>query len=398
MHDLPSPEELGRVIDAGLEGAPEPGAERTVLLVDRGFLFHQREHRRDQEAENAVYDAVAAAEELGDPDLLSGALDLLQSWDTDRGRYGAGYRTNERRVELVPRMTDVKEIGDIYAVAAWIAEHLGRYRDAEAHATACIDRSRGVDPGSYLHGLVWRVIARYMLGDWDAALADQAEIERIAAQDPRELPAGYTIRAYAFAGLCHELRGEPEIADGYIELTQRYFVQRRGVYAQGSLQAPPLALTLARRDRWEEALDAIPHVPRTGSAGLTLEVLCEIIAARERWEDVPDLVAKARDEAENGELVALPLFVDRLEGRAAAAAGDVPSALRLLEQAAAGFAALGARWEEALSRLLLAETLAADDPARVDAELGAALPEFERLGSVREIERARALRGRIAVP
>ncbi len=216
-------------------------------------------------------------------------------------------------------------------------------------------------------------------------------------EDPRDLPAGYTVRAYAFAALCHELRGESEIADGYIELTQRYFVQRRGVYAQGSLQAPPLALTLARRGRWEEAIDAIPFVPRSGSAGVTLEALCEITAARERWEDVPDLAAKARDEVEVGEQVALPLFVDRLEGRAAAASGDVASAVRLLERSAAGFAALGARWEEAWSRLLLAETLAADDPGRVEAELAVALPVFERLGSVRETERALQLRGRIAV-
>ena len=112
---------------------------------------------------------------------------------------------------------------------------------------------------------------------------------------------------------------------------------------------------------------------------------------------MPDLAAKARDEVEVGEQVALPLFVDRLEGRAAAASGDVASAVRLLERSAAGFAALGARWEEAWSRLLLAETLASDDPGRVEAELAVALPVFERLGSVRETERALQLRGRIAV-
>ena len=130
--------------EAGLAGAPEAGRERTVLLVDLGFLLHQREHRRDEEAETAVREAAAAAEELGDPDLLSTALDLLQSWETDRGRYGEGYRTNARRIELIPRMTDVKEIGDTYAVAAWAAAHLGRYREADEHATACIERSRGV--------------------------------------------------------------------------------------------------------------------------------------------------------------------------------------------------------------------------------------------------------------
>jgi hypothetical protein len=391
MHELPSVEEIGRVVEAGLEGAPEPGPERTLLLVDRGFLLHQREHRLDPAAEAAVAEAVAAAEALGDADLLSGALDLLQSWETDRGRYGEGYRKNARRLELVPQMTDVKEIGDAHAVSAWSAHHLGRYRESEAHATECVERSRGVDAGSYLHGLVWREMARFMLGDWDGALADQAEIERVAAQDPRELPAGFTVRAYAFAALCHELRGEQDAADPYIEVTTRYFVQRRSVHAQGSLQAPPLALVLARRGRYDEALELIPFVPETGSSGITLEVLCEIAALRGRWDEASELVVAARAEAAVGEQVSLPLFAARLEGRAAAAAGDGARAAELLAQTADGFAGLGARWEEAWSRLLLAEVVAGDDRARAGRELAAALPVFERLRSVREVERAGAL-------
>jgi len=391
MHELPPVEEVGRVIESGLHGVPDRGPERALLLIDRGFLLHQREHRDDEEAETAVRDAVAAADDLHDADLLSAALDLEQSWETDRGRYGEAYRVTARRAELIPQMTDVKEIGDTQAVEAWAAQHLGRYREAEAHASACIERSRGIDPGSYLHGLVWRVMARFMQGDWDGALADQAEIEHVAAQDPRELPAGYTIRAYAFAALCHELRGEAERADPYIEVARRYFELRRSVHAQGSLQAPPLALALARRGLFDEALELIPLVPRSGSAGVTLEALCEIAAARGSWDEAAGLVAAAREESEIGELVALPLFADRLEGRAAAAGADPARAAELLGRSAAGFAELGARWEEARSRLLLAEAVGGSDPARAETELAAALPVFERLGSVREIEQARAL-------
>ena len=51
-------------------------------------------------------------------------------------------------------------------------------------------------------------MSRFMLGDWDGALADQAELERLAALDARDLPVGYTMRAYSYAALCHELRGE----------------------------------------------------------------------------------------------------------------------------------------------------------------------------------------------
>ena len=397
MHELPETEEVREMIDAGLRAAgPSEGRERTLLLVDRGFLLHYRDEREDEVTDSAVREAAATAEQLGDADLLSAALDLVQSWETFQGRYGDAYRSTLRRNELIPRMTDVKEIGDSYAMAAWNAQHLGRYAEAEAHASACVERSGGIDSGSYLHGLTWRVAARFMLGQWESALADQAELERVVAEDPRELPAGYTMRAYTFTALCRQLRGELDEADRYIELGRRYFDSVRSMRRRGSLQAQPLALALAHRGRFEEALVLCPLMPRTAGAGLTLELLCEITAAQERWEDAARLVAATRAEAEIGEQLSLPLYADRLEGRAAAAAGDVERAAPLLRRSTEGFAALGARWEEAWSRLLLAEVLVAGGQPDAEHELAVALPVFEQLGSVREAERTRALLADIA--
>jgi class 3 adenylate cyclase len=389
MHELPEVDEVSRLIEAGLRAAPTLGRDRALLLVDRGFLIMQREGRRDEVTDAAVRAAATAAEELGDADLLSAALDLVQAHEMDRGRYGAMYRTRLRRTELVPRMNDVKEIGDSHAMAAWSAQHLGRYREAEAHATACIERSRGIDAGSYLHGLTWRVAARFMLGEWDAALADQAELERVAALDPRELPAGYTMRAYSYAA--------HEEADRYIAVALRYFERASHLPGRGSLHAQPFALALARRARFDEAVGLLRFFPHTGSAGITLEVLCEIAAARERWDEAPGLVVAAREEAEVGELLALPLFADRLEGRAAAAAGDVSRASELLARSAEGFAALEARWEEAWSRLLLGELLLGSDRRGAERELAVAVPVFEELRSVREAARARALLAEVTV-
>jgi hypothetical protein len=76
--------------------------------------------------------------------------------------------------------------------------------------------------------------------------------------------------------------------------------------------------------------------------------------------------------------------------------GDVAHASSLLARSADGFAELIAPWEEAWSRLLLAEVVARSDPQRADRELAVALPVFERLGSVREAESARALRADVA--
>jgi hypothetical protein len=165
----------------------------------------------------------------------------------------------------------------------------------------------------------------------------------------------------------------------------------------GSIHLTPLALVLARQGRFDEALALIPFATRTLAAGATLEARCEIAAARERWDEAAELVAAARDETEVGEQLALPLFADRLEGRAAFARGDAVEAAALLVRSAEGFAALGARWEEAWSRLLLAEAVAGCERGRAERELAGALPLFEELGSVHETERGRLLLAEVAV-
>ena len=389
MQVLPEIGHVRRVVERGLAAAPASGRERALLLANYGFLLVQREGDRGEAADTAVREAAAAAAELGDPDLLSAALDLVATHEENAGLYGRAYRTDLDRVGLIRRMTDVKEIGDSLAVAARAAYHVGRFHEAEAHATACIERARAIDSGSYLHGLVWRVAARFSRGEWDAATADHAELERLAGLSPQGLPPAFAMGAYTRVALCHELRGERETADQYVDLARRYVKEVLHARVGGSIHLPPLALALARRQRYEEALDLLPLEPRSLAAGPSLEVLCEIAAARERWDEAPDLVAVAREEAAVGELLALPHYADRLEGRAAAANGDPAAAAQLLGRSAAGFAALGARWEEAWSRLLLAEVV---EGPRAEEELAAALPVFEGLGSVYEAERARALR------
>jgi hypothetical protein len=124
----------------------------------------------------------------------------------------------------------------------------------------------------------------------------------------------------------------------------------------------------------------------------THEALCEIVAAEEDWGAASDVLAAARRQAELSEVVALPLFADRLEGRRAAAEGDFTEAARLLKHSAEGFAELGAVWEEAWSRELLAEVLVElGDDGDARSHRDAARIAFERLGSVVERERAIAL-------
>jgi hypothetical protein len=69
---------------------------------------------------------------------------------------------------------------------------------------------------------------------------------------------------------------------------------------------------------------------------------------------VTDLVVEMRRHAKVGDAPSVVAFADRLEGRAAMAAGEVESALQSLERAATGFETLGVPWERALTELDLA--------------------------------------------
>ena len=392
MSEHPTTEELERLIDRGLDAVgDEDSVSRAMLLLSRGFELAQGYSTDADTSEVAAREALAIAERLDDPNLLSGTLDSFGSLLLARGVYGEYLRFGRRRIELVSRLTDVAEIGDAFVMGAWSAIYVGLYPEALAHATACIERARSIDPGEYVHGLSWRVWARTMTGDWDGALEDQAELERIQAETVAALPVGYTLRAYSATAFVHELRGDESRAASYLGLVEEF------------TRAHPLS-SLDRHAALALFTRALAHRGRAGEArglfddlvGLnappTLEALCEIVAALEDWDVAPGVVESARRQAEISEARALPAFADRLEARLASVEGDGKRAASLLRRSAEGFRAVGASWEEAWSRLLLAEALIelTDEPAALG-ERDAARAVFERLGSVRELERASAL-------
>lgn len=141
------------------------------------------------------------------------------------------------------------------------------------------------------------------------------------------------------------------------------------------------------------------RLDRWRGRGEHLEAACEIVALLDDSSRSQEILDIARPEAEHGELEALAYFADRLEGRMASQAGDAQRAAECLERSAEGFARLGAPWEEAWSRLLLVESTAELGPdPETEAQLSLALPTFERLGSIGEIERAKALLDRLKSP
>lgn len=104
-------------------------------------------------------------------------------------------------------------------------------------------------------------------------------------------------------------------------------------------------------------------------------------ATAARLDDVAGITPHPRVRAEAA----------RAHGRVAAAEGDVPGARAVLERAVELFGAAGKVIEEARTRVLLAQVLAATEPELATSEARAALAAFERLSCPRDADAAATL-------
>ena len=124
--------------------------------------------------------------------------------------------------------------------------------------------------------------------------------------------------------------------------------------------------------------------------------MAELLTLSERWSEVPAFLEDSRAYAAEAELLALPVHLDRLDGRTSIAAGRLEPGLEALERARGLYARLGAVWERARTELDLAEAFASagrNDEAR--AAIVASAAELERIGALIETDRLRSLRDRL---
>jgi len=123
---------------------------------------------------------------------------------------------------------------------------------------------------------------------------------------------------------------------------------------------------------------------RIGHEGDRLSLRCELVAARQSWDEVDAAVAETRAVGKAYGMKALQAHADRLEGRASIAAADLKGGRALLSAARDRFSGLGDHWEAARTTLDLAG-------AGGDADLAAAAELFTRIGAVAEAATAQRL-------
>jgi class 3 adenylate cyclase len=404
MTDIPSEDEVSRYLEAGFEHVgSEDSPTLARLLTDRSFwpfAFERDRPLSDLEWEDAVAAGERASEmalRLNRPSLASAALDGVGGAFLARGMDGKALDMTTRRLEMLPVLEDPWELGDIHAVAAWTRFHVGLYGEAFSLADEGVQKTPPDAPGMILHCIAWRALARCRLGDWDGFFADLARSQEVMGERSAE-PPYFAARPFAAAVLVHEVQGNRAAADRYLDVVQR--IDERQGAAKATDRDPWIAWAMARRGQWEEARARLWRpLLETWKAALPviMEARCDLLGDLNAWDEVPALIEEARTYAEEAGLMALPVFADRLDGQWALAQERWGDAADLLARAAKGFALLEAKWEEARTRLFLAEALLRSrrsDEAR--GELDSAHPVLERLTSVRELARERELRAALS--
>jgi class 3 adenylate cyclase len=387
-----------KYLDVGLANAGTTDSDDLAqLLMVKSlwpYLFPDgdRSDEARQEALEAGERAAAMSAHLVRPDIGANALEGVAAYHVHSGLYGRMRTVIADRLRLAGSLRDPTEVGNIFAEAARVEFHVGRYREAQLLADEAFSRSLESAPAIAVYSLGFRAQARCRLGDWDGVVSDVAATEELLA-GRGDLPPLYSTEQFAAAAFVREVQGDSSTSDRLTALLERAL---RGDRWQSARVALWLALRAARKRSFDEAwahLDRLDQQARQSALGLVLEAKCEIVAEEQAWNRSAAIVAEARHHSRDAKLIALPFYADRLEGRALLASGDVRKAQKPLARAANGFRQLEAKWETARSMLYFAEAMLQVRRQRVEmrAHLLDARQVLEELHSLPESTRAQWL-------
>jgi class 3 adenylate cyclase/tetratricopeptide (TPR) repeat protein len=381
---VPTPEEARRYIDRGLAAA---GDEESVALVELllaeggwayGFPDPPPTDDVVERMRLASARAVAIAERLGRAELISIALDVQHISHELRDDVHAIVAGVDRRRGLADGVVALIDLDDIFYMSAQAAWEQGRYVDAAAYCEEGVARVTALG-GDAAGSAASLAIARFLLGDWDAAVDACREV--IARYGP--VPPGFLRALCSVAEYVHAARG------GGAELEVLRAIEYNAAMRRGYR-----ALGLCAEGRANEAFVLVqgPHRP---AEGLSFQMMAEarVLHALGRRDELLDRCTAIRERARRIDWAAGPAMADRLEAELLLAGGGEPRhAVELAGRSAEIFAGIGAEWDAAVSRLSLAEALLALGRPSVAAEaLARAETALRRAGARAELERFTSL-------
>ncbi len=367
---LPGRGGLGEMIATGIAEAREaelPAIEGRLLVASA--LSRWRYDSDDRAALEEGLESAEAALRIGErihgPALRSAAMDAIGTLLLGLGRYREARSLADRRLALAVADGRREERMDACSQAAQTRLAVGDYAAAVAAGEAA--GMPGADEDTHWQARpVLDVAEAYFAWDrWDDALRSYDRYLVLYRRSGGGRAGKAPARASGVAAAVHLLRGDTEQAE---ELEQRLGGDPRAAFQLMVAQA------LLGRGEPELALDRVGHLdmlahPAYRIAPGALAIHAEALAQLGRWDELDGVLAQAAALPGIDEMPRIVAQLDRARG----IAGDEAA----LERAAAGFAALGCRFERARCRELLGD-------------VGAARAEYERLGAIPALERVGA--------
>ena len=407
MKTLIPEEEVTRYIEIGLANLdPDDESEEMVhLLIARAMGLYARwkpdeiETEMVEAARKAGERAVEIANVIGRVDLASAALDAVGSVEQSLGNYRANTEVLERRLPLLERMANPWEIGDTLAMGSNNFAYIGDYRRALRLAEEGVARTaEGSARGAVLHNTTWTTYAEFWLGNWDRIVTELAARVRVILGDRASDPPYFSGHQFGVEAFIHAARRDEEGAGSLDLLTRMVDGAEAVAGSQGGLMFKSWEAWIRARDG--DITEALRRLDRLSSQArirpLVDVVMAAVMLDAGRFSDADEFIKRSREYAAWAGIEALPPHLDRLEGAKALATGDTTTAITLLTKANTDFAERGTPWELARTQLWLAEAhIASGNPDTAAEAIELARPVLERLGSLLEIERARALLARL---
>jgi DNA-binding NarL/FixJ family response regulator len=350
--------------------------------TERGWLAIEDAKRAGDPAdvERHARAALEIAHELADADVECMALAQLGRAAVSQGRLEEGFDLLDEAmtVALGGESSDPLACGDACCTTLVVCDGLSDLQRAVEWCEQVVEfteRRRYVPVQSWCRGIYGGVLVR--AGDWDRA---EAVLGEALKRPPDRRRGGGRSLPLAVLAELRLRQGRTEEAEKLLSGLEEE-PAAFGTMVRLHLERGDLELARAMLDRRPSRPDDPETLPLHAELALASGEPEKAAAAAERLAETARELARADLEAEAALLL----------GRAGTANESLADAERHLEDAIAGFAALGFRFDEARARLALARVQAAAGSPFALASARAARDAFERLGARRHADRAAAL-------
>lgn len=359
-----------------LDEIPEDAVQHAYIPLLEGLRAVAVEH--DYDSGGRAADAVVArARTHGDANLLALGLMVGGRALVRSGRVVEGMRRlDEAMVELVSGSLSPIVAGTVYCSMIEACEEIAAVQRAQEWTEALTRWCERQEGMVTFNGqcLTHRASIMRRHGEWDEAAAEADRARRRFAGAADEAATGRAV--YERAEL-HRLRGEVGDADArYAEAARWGHDPQPGLALLRLQQGKVDAAAATMRRRLGEAAHAFDRIR-------LLPAYVEVMLAAGDVEAAGDAADELAVLADRYGTAALAAHAAHASGAVALARGEPDTALAALRRACAGWRSLQSPYEEASTRLLVAEACRAlGDDETAALERAAAADVLDRLGAV----------------